>query len=835
MNSLFEALGKADQYFNSLTGAASTAMNIYDKRNKQVADAELRSMNVDLNSFMNEELDKFSKRNDFENFENEWQHDFMDEYNKYNSTSGDMAYKNNYTMKMGNEMFNQIKAQGSAAIGQMVDKRKLMYANEKDASTIEKINTSQPAGQERFNSVKGILDIELSEGRTDEATYKANLQQQLDQTEFEMTLDKADKWLEENPDATQADFNEMLNNLTVDDIDAEISGHGEGLEGYSLTNNNEAINSAAKKQINQKVIQMQDNNNNSIYATNTDILQNCALGTKPLNDLLDDLVTQINYINSVPSLQLNESDRRSRLKELEGLYKDLSKLAEIPAPKITTGGTGGKGGKPKSKEYETKKKSYESTIKDNLDRFVQAAWNGVGVGSEPGIDSIYAAHDAFMETVYDLYEGEGLSKNQADLDWSQNFIDACVRKIENNPAYSRIRPVLDNIKNMVGEYEDKGSSEYNLLCEDLMEYTWDLVFDTNYRDMDPHELQQNVQEMLDSLRAKEFTIEYYKKDNRDEMISGATKQFQEHDILWTDRVDQPMMSNKAQELLYDQDNGLIVNQKEALAIAGVNIKNMQLSHMTKSGHDENVDPTYYDSEGHEYRFRNVEEEVKEKGLDKNIKYAIYKDGKQWKTNVDIANEEKNNKDAAEQAKEEVKWNSKYEQFVQDRTYDYLDEMYGKDNYTEEQKQQAYDLIKGGWDKELGKRNSVKELLDIYNSKQSSMDQQMKDYVNSQKQNDNKMQQSAAASEKARKEAAEREAREKERAEQDKKTKADKEAKAKEKAEEFKKKKAEEDNEKRILASKVPSGISGSQWAAMTENQKRKYLKDKNIEKEYFGK
>jgi len=58
--------------FRAVGGFTSEMLQIQDSANRELAEANLKAQQIDLNAWQQQELQKFAGRSDWENFQKEW-------------------------------------------------------------------------------------------------------------------------------------------------------------------------------------------------------------------------------------------------------------------------------------------------------------------------------------------------------------------------------------------------------------------------------------------------------------------------------------------------------------------------------------------------------------------------------------------------------------------------------------------------------------------------------------------------------------------------------------------------------------------------------------------
>lgn len=471
--------------FNSASGLATDVLNTQSKWKQQAADAKLRAQQIDLGTWQQSEINKFKGRTDFENFEQEWNDDFAEKQKEYADQGGKNYYADQYTARAGQEMFNQMHASGKLVVSQLVDNGQKDYANQTDLNSIQQIN-KQPASQERFSTAGSIIERMYSEGRIDDATRAQMLQTQADGTEYDMTVQASDAWINSNKGATQAQYEKYLSGYEPS-LAYAAAGHGDG--GYTVSPNHKGITEKAKQAARTKLKETQDQNNSTIYQNNTKIQQDVLLNPdkKTESQLMAEIQKGILDINATPNLMLDEGDRRVRLDELEQLLQ-----AKKTAP---AGGTD----------------KFEKYANDKMIQLIHASRLGENSGQQ-GAASLYNVRDFFMKELPRIGGIYGLTDDEIALEkdkFFNAFIDEADKIYEKD---SRIGASIAWVKDYATKVsKSTGVGKESIQAEILMFYK-DWLYDRDPSKIEPEEFQKVVRDHIGAWVLEQLDIQSLDKE-----------------------------------------------------------------------------------------------------------------------------------------------------------------------------------------------------------------------------------------------------------------------------------------------------------------------------------
>ena len=312
--------------FSAAANFGNTALNIYDRKQKEVAEADLRAQQLDLEVWQNETLQEIQRSPDYENYEQMYKDAWRKKYEEYNSITGLNAYKNNYTAKAGNQMFDSMQANAQIKLLQAKTQRMDMNRIEKDNSTVTKLNELYPAGQERLNLKKDIYERQYADGVITEAQRNQALEKNAAEEIMDTTQAYTLAYLTKNPHLTEG---EALENLGKYQTDLNLS-----VNGYEIPLDKNAYVQKGIQNAFRKINEIQSQNNSDIKGQNTIILDDWRMGinnasgdesriSNVCNTYRNKAVAQISKLRSMGALEITEDDRRTRITELEGILQDI--------------------------------------------------------------------------------------------------------------------------------------------------------------------------------------------------------------------------------------------------------------------------------------------------------------------------------------------------------------------------------------------------------------------------------------------------------------------------------------------------------------------------------
>lgn len=610
--------------FNSAADLATDVLNTQSKWNQQAADAKLRAQQIDLSTWQQDEINKFKGRTDFENFEQEWNDDFAEKQKEYADQGGKNYYADQYTARAGQEMFNQMHASGKLVVSQLVDNGQKNYANQTDLNSIQQIN-KQPASQERFSTAGSIIERMYSEGRIDDATRAQMLQTQADGTEYDMTVQASDAWINSNKGATQAQYEKYLSGYEPS-LAYAAAGHGDG--GYTVSPNHKGITEKAKQAARTKLKETQDQNNSTIYQNNTKIQQDVLLNPdkKTESQLMAEIQKGILDINATPNLMLDDGDRRARLNELEQLLQ-----AKKTAP---AGGTD----------------KFDKYANDMADKLVQSARLGRNSG-QPGASTLYNVRDYFMSVLPSVAKQYGLNDDEIALE-KDKFFNAFVDKA--TTVYTKdanISNTIAQLKDYAAKVSKSSGTGKETIQNEVMTYCLDKLFDEDVSNFNPDTFKKDVENHIGSWVLEQLDIQSLDKEGNSSfgqrkgwfgitesehsMLARGMQNLADKKLVYTSDLEQDVTSQGVRQAVTEKLDPAARNAISSLT--GVSPADIYADWKKAEGkHDVTGTRIYSDRDGNAYEIVPT---------DKGKHFTVMKNGDEIGTDKTIDDSARQNEDA----------------------------------------------------------------------------------------------------------------------------------------------------------------------------------------------
>ncbi|MGI5096567.1 hypothetical protein IZU27_02690 [Treponema socranskii] len=433
--------------FRAVGGFTSEMLQIQDIANRELAEANLKAQQIDLNAWQQQELQKFAGRSDWENFQKEWDDDFAKKYEEYNSASGPNAYQNDFTARYGNELFASMKASGDMHMSTVIQNGKRIHAGVMLDEAYDKAGKGT-AGQERLDMQSSIIDQKYRSGLyANEADYRAAKAKLYNDTAAEMYADLCTRLAGENK---ELDENQITELARKEGIKLNISAASHAGDDVAVYADSALAEKTGIKIYERHVQEHQDTVNEQETQRNTAIIDNFYFGRKNAGELIDDANLQIQRLEAMSPQDISAQQRRARIKEIMS-YKDQIK-----------NGTGSSGSAGMTKA--------ESAIKKKFEHLIAAARAG-NTSDMPGVRSAYDlvdwwAKDGF-DQLADEYGIDGTDRTELKT-WSRVYLLDELFKAYKNEDVGKIAPALKDLKSYIAnlkDYKDLTPDERNALQE----------------------------------------------------------------------------------------------------------------------------------------------------------------------------------------------------------------------------------------------------------------------------------------------------------------------------------------------------------------------------------
>lgn len=610
----------------SAASLASSVLDIQDKHNREVADAALTKMNLDLDSWYKNKINDFRNRNDYDNFQPEFESSLNDKMTEY--TTGANKYANGYMQKHGTELFDALKANAAVTVSALVENGKRNKALTDYDSALDEISNGADDARTKWSRQDSIITTEYQTGLIDSAEAEKRRNRYATACAYDEQASAALQMLGQKG-ITEENLYKAVDGAESSFTGQTVDGAGNVTVGSRMVDN-KTVHDAVRKYMSQQIRSLQDSNNTEIKNVNNQILNEIDAGRGGYTP--DQLQRRIDYIErGYTPLQMDVGQKWERENELRLAIKKLD------------GGASGGSGSGENK--------FTEACKKYVDELDQASRIGKNSGTT-GIKSLYGGRDVFMsDHFYSLAEQYGITRDQADkikpLVYNY-FIDKGKSIYSGDSRMTAALAELEKYAKSVEKDQNKGG-----IWESALSYTLDMLYDNDPSAIDYESVKKDVKNHISVWSAQELDLlaqdkkgssKYAAqktggifKPSQDELVAEGAWEMQQNKLVYTNELEQPVLAPGLEKSITRFDS-------EAVAIlassAGVEKKNITPEWKPdQSGHDLTGTRIYTDrSDGSRYEIIATDKKH----------YDVYKNG------VKLSSDRKMKKDASAERSAEKK-------------------------------------------------------------------------------------------------------------------------------------------------------------------------------------
>jgi hypothetical protein len=589
--------------FQGLAGFTDKALSFAGRMKQEAADAKLRSDEVDLIYASGNYVQSLEGRNDFENYESDWQR----ERDRLFAAAAKGA-TNNYTLRGLEKMYLYHDAQQRLAIQAATARGAGDYANALDANTRRGIMNLELRGQEKVDLLQQVLRPQYESGRISHTTYYVNSLQDIEDV-IESDGERLIKEAIEATTDTEADplsrIQRIISNMDLnayrlqllDPITGMESDHSRDIPRDMIR---EKLLKKAGTEWNGRAKQAQDANDSRLSVLYGRLKE---LPEGDWNTAADQALALIN--REMTGYRLSPEDRKKWVDSFQRVKDDLSQSAE-----------------------KAKGSMWQNILDTNMAAFIQAGIRGAS-GDQKGMRIMYDAFDQWLVNSLEKLRQEGYKGSAADMsvEYAETigkFFTEAEKALPDN-----IKGALNDAKQLVfGMYGTAANPVTSALSEKypgmketiagaVVEQLRDWMFGSDLSLMTLEKAEAQVGAIvnaqvagmlgnLDVLRTDPKTGKsgYERKfgESEEELLARAAKAMENRELVWTDKDGNTRYALGTAEVIADVQARLRERLAETLRGEGVATGEIGME-LTESVADRDKDATpIFSAQGKQYRF-----------------------------------------------------------------------------------------------------------------------------------------------------------------------------------------------------------------------------------------
>ena len=309
---------------SSAADAVTGMQDILTPALKQQQDAKLKQQQIDMQTSTSDFLRSLEGRTDWDNFEDAAKQFMQEKRDQYAE-----SYRGDYAKRTSAEMFQTSEASLMENVKDAAFKGIRESTLQTNLHTLDELG-NLPADQARMDQAAEIINSSFSQGLIDEGTRNSLLSKQANNTAAQMCTDYYNKIIADNPNASDAQLQKMMDEYTQN-----LDVHATNWDGTVLnfTPDGETVKATASKAAWSQLNEARDNNNKDIVKQNTKIIDDVYRGNVTAQQGIVNIDRQIGVLKNTPNTKLSAEDQRSRIMELESYRKQLEQMTAASTPK----------------------------------------------------------------------------------------------------------------------------------------------------------------------------------------------------------------------------------------------------------------------------------------------------------------------------------------------------------------------------------------------------------------------------------------------------------------------------------------------------------------------
>ena len=375
--------------FQTLAGASEKALSLAARMKREAADAKLRSHEIDLIYASGNFLQSLQGRNDFENFESDWQRERDRLF-----TAAARGADNNYTLRGLEQMYAYHDARQRLAVQEMTAGSAGNYANAQDSNSNRRIMDLPLPGQQRYDMSQQVLERQYESNRIDHTEYYTRSLTNMLEGIRSDGLRLIDREIEATTDTEADPLGRILRAVDGMDLDAyrlmvidpntgqEIDRSGD----IPREAEREKLQEQARIRWNGRVKQEQAENDNRLSVLYGQLKE---LPEGEWNAAADRAIALIN--RDMAGYRLSPEDRRKWIDSFGRVQRDLADSAD-----------------------RARKTMWQNILDTNMAAFIQAGIRGES-GDQRGMRNMYDAFDRWLETSLEKLRQAGYAGSAEDM------------------------------------------------------------------------------------------------------------------------------------------------------------------------------------------------------------------------------------------------------------------------------------------------------------------------------------------------------------------------------------------------------------------------------------
>jgi hypothetical protein len=579
--------------FQAMANTSNMIVGIAGQMKKEAADAKLRSDELDLLYASEQFIAGLAGRNDYANFEKDWQKQKTGLY-----SAAMKSAQNNYTRRALERMYASHDVRQKLAIEAATAKSAADHANVLDTTNINRITTMPLPGQQRIDMTQDIRRKQYESGRIDHNTYHIQSLQDVTNTMYSDGL----KLIEDELAATGNEERDPLARIQKKIAEMPLDGYALRLVDPNTGAETDRSVDIPREGIREQLLQAAGERwngyvkgvQNQSASTLSDIRLAIGSAENPADQA--DLARQglaLMRGGEMAGWRLGEEDRLKYTHEFERFLKEF---ADDPG--------------------RAWRNMFKDTLKNNMEWFVDQTIAGA-------FPSLADAREMFIDWAHkEAREKHQYAGSVADMErefydvFGEFFKSSLDRVSKQSPEYAAsIKLIEDYVKQ---EYKDNGPLakkfpyQQDRNISEAVEYAYDLIVNSDFAKVTPEYLVKRTRDFLAAKRSEKLDILRVNPETgepnfkmtglefNEEAIAKGLLAAQDPDAIWTDTYGRTRYATGTAEGLEELDKALRTRLAEVLDVDVHDIR--QGDGVVDAGRDKNV-PLNYFAGGKEYLFR----------------------------------------------------------------------------------------------------------------------------------------------------------------------------------------------------------------------------------------